>query len=198
MRSKRETILIGLALLSVLYGAYVLLLQPKSAKPGGNGEDSDGKQTEFVQWLVTIQGTLKNAAITPLQHEVVGRALEPWPDTLILRSPLPADLLAAEEARQKALRAAADAQEKQAQLKREEEERRRRSQLELSKRFVYSGYAYLEGAETGTLCAVINNIVYKAGETLEGSPYEVKSITADEVVIVSPEQGIEVHIPVSR
>lgn len=198
MRSKRETILIGLALLSVLYGAYVLLLQPKSSRPSNGGEESNGHGTEFVQWLVSIQGMLKNATITPLQHEVVTRALQPWPDALILRAPLPADLIAAEESRKKAIRDAADAQEKAAQLRREEEEKRKRSELELRKHFVYSGYAYLEGAETGTLCAVINNIVYKAGEKLEGSPYEVKSITADEVVIVSPEQGIEVRIPVSR
>jgi len=188
-----------LAVVGLLYGAYVLL-QPKPGKRGGqSGVRADnGMQTEFVEWLVRIQSQLTTANITPLQHMAVTRAQQPWPDNLILRAPLPADLLAAEEARVQAARAAATAQEQATLSQREEENRLRKSELELRKRFVYSGYAYQEGTTDGTLCAVINGIVYKAGEKLEGSPHVVKSITPDEVLIVSPEQGIEVRIPVSR
>lgn len=199
MHSKREKILIALAVVGVLYGAYALL-QPKPGKRGAQsgGRSNSGMQTEFVEWLVRIQGQLTTASITPLQRMAVTRAQQPWPDDLILRAPLPADFLAAEEARLRAAREAAAAREQVIRSQREQEDRARQTEQDLRKRFVFSGYAYQEGATDGTLCAVINGVVYKAGEKLEGSPYVVKSITPDEVVIVSPEQGIEVRIPVSR
>jgi len=197
MHSKREKILIAFAVLSVLYGVYALL--PGKAKtPRGTGIRPGGDhQTEFVQWLMRVQIQLSAATITPLQREVVERARQPWPENLVLTAALPAELIAAEEARMQAVREAAEAAEQMQRQRLEEAERRRLAARDLRRRFVYSGFAYLEGAHDSTLCAIINGVVYKVGEELEGIPYIVKTITRDEVVIASLEQDIEVRIPVS-
>jgi predicted nucleic acid-binding protein len=149
-----------------------------------------------------VQASLKQTEVTPLQGLVVQRALEPWPDTLVLTAALPAELIAEEKRKlaeaQQAARRAAEETERTRQARRAEEERLRQAQLSLAKRFVYSGYAVLDGTGPQTPCAIINGIVYRAGETLEGSTHIVKSITPEEVVIESPEQAIEVHIPISK
>jgi hypothetical protein len=150
-----------------------------------------------MQWLMRVQGELSAASITPLQREVVSRALAPWPEDLILAAALPAELLAAEEARLQAAREAAETANQARTKLLEDAERRQKTELDLRRRFVYSGYAYLEDAHETTLCAVINGVVYKVGEKLDASPYLVKSITREEVVIASLEQDIEVRIPVT-
>ncbi|MDX9982304.1 MAG: hypothetical protein RBU25_19950 [Lentisphaeria bacterium] len=198
MNSKREKILIAFAVLSVLYGAYMLLNgKPAQTPARGGGGGGSGNQTEFVQWLIRVQGQLSTASITPLQREVVARALQPWPDSLILTAALPAELIAAEEARQQAARLAAEAAEQARRHLTGQAERRQQAEQDMRRRFVYSGYAFLEGAGEATLCAVVSGVVYKVGEKLDGSPYLVKSITRDEVVIAATEQDIEVRIPVS-
>lgn len=198
MHNNREKILIGFAVLSVLYGAYMVLngKPAKTSAPGGNAPGSMN-QTEFVQWLIRVQGQLGTASITPLQREVVARALQPWPDSLILAAALPAELIAAEEAREQAARLADETAEQARHHLASQAERRQQAERDLRRRFVYSGYAFLEGADEATLCAVINGVVYKVGEKLDGSPYLVKSITREEVVIAATEQDIEVRIPVS-
>ncbi len=198
MNSKREKILIAFAVASMLYGVYVLLNGKSGKFPArpGTGGDS-GNQTEFVQWLIRVQGQLSTASITPLQREVVARALAPWPDSLILTASLPAELIAEEETRQQAARLATEAAEMAKRHLAGLSERRQQTERDMRRRFVYSGYAFLEGADEATLCAVINGVVYKVGEQLDGSPYLVKSITREEVVIAATEQDIEVRIPVS-
>jgi hypothetical protein len=200
MHNKREKVIVILAAVSLLYGAYSLLFGSKAKKPGEHARRTAA--TSSIQWVESIQDSLKQTRITPLQGLVVQRALEPWPDQLILTAALPSELIAEEKRKQaeaqRAARLATEEAERARQAKQDEAERLRQAKLRLAKRFVYSGYAVLDDPVPRTPCAVLNGIVYRAGETLEGSSHVVKSITPEEVVIVSPEQAIEVHIPITK
>ena len=195
MRSKREKTLIGLVVLALLYGGYTLLSggAGKKGQPGSGGGDGAS-----VQWVENIQSLLTGSATPPLQQAVVARALEPWPDDLILTAPLPSELIEQEEARQEAIRKAAAAVAAARQRTLDDAEQKKRLRGELRKRFVYSGWVYTGDTGGKTLCAVLNGVVYKQGEELEGGGHVVKSITLTHVVIVSSEQGIEVTIPISE
>ena len=208
MRTKREKVLIGLVLLALVYGGYTVLSggAGKKGKPGT--QDAAGGGTR-VEWVEGVKNLLTGSVISPLQQAVVARALEPWSDDLILSAPLPSELIERERARQEAIRKAAEAAEAARRRKLEDAEAARRRKLEdaeqrkrfqgeLRKRFVYSGYAYTGDIGETALCAVINGVVYKQGEELEGGGHVVKSITLTHVVIVSSEQGIEVTIPISE
>ena len=198
MRTTREKIMVGIAVLAVLYGAYALFSGRRAE--GARAAELAGAVGDagFSGWIEQVQVLLRDASVTPLQRMVVDRALRPWPDELILSAALPRELLEAEEQRLAAIRKAEEDAEKARQERLGEAERRRRLHQELSKRFVYSGYVLRPGDEGGEFCAVVNGVSYRTGETLEGDGHTVKSITAEAVVIVSVEQGIEVTIPISE
>jgi hypothetical protein len=191
--------------LAAIYAVWALVLQPKPKADAGGGTSRGGQDQELlVEWIAQIRSQILVSTLSPGQQERIKRATQPWPDDLILTAKLPSELIAEEQARL-------------AEIKRKEEERlaklaaasaastsaqNRIDQMrdDLRKRFRYSGYVYQGGGGNPTLCAIVNGVVYKPGEKLDRQPYEVVSISTDEIVIRSTkeEPAIELHIPITQ
>ena len=162
--SNREKIIVGLMLLTVVYGIYALFFEGKGkgSSTAPTAAISATKQLENLNAFITKVAEASRAGLSKEDKYIIARAESAWkqdPLTTVELTDIPADELK----RQKQVVQAPG------------------PQLNVS----YTGFMQMSDKKF----AIINGLEYTAGDELEQGGYIVRSITASQVVIVSTDRS---------
>jgi hypothetical protein len=164
--SKREKTIIFIAILAVLYGAYILLLPSPSKKSETgtvNHSVSQGITTVSESKLVReMSDVLKNDESARTEAYIADRAEEEWTNDPFSTS----DIFNSEKTEGSAKNTDKD-------------------------NLIYSGFLEVGGRKT----AIINGMDYRAGDDLEAGGYKVGRITPSSVIIMHKTSGEKITIP---
>lgn len=163
----REKIIVGIMCLTIVYGAYELLM-PKGKKPSTSREKAD-PSVELNAFVTEVTKKMANTGQGESYRYIVDKAGAEWTKDPFLQSVTPL---------KKSPTAIATA--KQAITVRP------------APRLVYTGYLQLGG----TKIAIINDMEYAVGEKLNSNGLYVKSISAERVIVgkIGSEQTIRLPL----
>jgi len=164
--SKREKTIVVIAILAVLYGAYILLLPSPSKKSETGAVDhgvSQGITTVSESKLVReMSDVLKNDESARTEAYIADRAEEAWANDPFSTS----DVFDSENTEGSTGNIRKD-------------------------NLIYSGYLEVGGKKT----AIINGADYQAGDELAASGYKIERITPSSVIIIYKTSGEKITIP---
>lgn len=157
--TKREKIIVGLMLLSVVYGIYALFFEGKgkgSSTP--TASVSTAAQIENLNAFITKVAEASRAGLSKEDEYIISRAETPWKQDPLITAEL---------------------------TDRPQEEIKRKKQIVEAAAprpgFTYTGFMQMGDKKF----AIINGFEYAPGDQLQEGGYAVSSITPSQVVIVS-------------
>ncbi|MDY6822224.1 MAG: hypothetical protein SWH68_00260 [Thermodesulfobacteriota bacterium] len=172
--SLREKIVVVLAALAVIYGAYELGLKnlftgDPAAEKGAARQDRQGDaESDIASFTAGVIKKSESVQLTPRETQILDHRETEWPQDPFIDATTALAMKAAE------------AGEADGKKKRTAEQ----------KRFTYSGYIALGNMKL----AVINGMEYEEGETLKETEYVVRRIRPSSVVLADGQRHITVHL----